>query len=276
MKIAVLLTCHNRKEKTLKCLFSLFTILLDCDVFLVDDASSDGTSAAIKENFPRVNIMKGGGDLFWSRGMHLVWSEAIKKEYDYYLWLNDDTELYPFFFEELIKCSELGNKHCIVSGLVEDADENIIYGGTDENRRKLQISGTIQKITNMNGNIVLIPKSVVDEIGILDPVYHHDLGDVDYGLRAIKAGIDVYSTRKAIGLGVSNNFCRVRKWDTTLEQRFKKLYSPLGSHPRINFYFRKKHFGIINAVVYWLYLHMINILPDKIVTVLWGDLYHDK
>jgi GT2 family glycosyltransferase len=128
----------------------------------------------------------------------------------------------------------------------------------------------------MNGNVVLVPKSVMDKIGILDPVFHHDLGDVDYGLRAIKAGIKVFSTRKAIALGYSNHFCRVRKWNTSLINRFKRLYSPLGSPPKTNFYFRKKHFGIINAYVYWIYLHMINILSDKMATIIWGDLYHDK
>ena len=43
-KIAAILTCHNRKEKTLACLHSLFSIISTIDVFLVDDGSTDGTS----------------------------------------------------------------------------------------------------------------------------------------------------------------------------------------------------------------------------------------
>ena len=44
--IATLITCHNRKDKTLACLDALFSnhlpdrVLLD--VFLVDDGSTDG------------------------------------------------------------------------------------------------------------------------------------------------------------------------------------------------------------------------------------------
>lgn len=33
------------------------------------------------------------------------WTEAEKKEYDYYLWLNDDTLLYPSALSELIECT---------------------------------------------------------------------------------------------------------------------------------------------------------------------------
>lgn len=41
----------------------------------------------------------------------------------------------------------------------------------------------------MNGNCVLVPVSVVERIGSLDPAFTHGLGDYDFGLRACKAGI---------------------------------------------------------------------------------------
>ena len=66
MKIAALLTCFNRKDKTITCLNSVLNIIPTCHVYLVDDASTDGTSEAIKQNFPQVNIIQGNGNLFWS------------------------------------------------------------------------------------------------------------------------------------------------------------------------------------------------------------------
>lgn len=276
-EIAVLLSCFNRKEKTLKCLSSLFGTNINYDVYLVDDASTDGTPESVKALFPQVYLIKGNGNLFWSRGMYTAWKEAIKGDYDYYLWLNDDIELYPFFWQELIECNQWGNKHCIVSGLVESFDKKqILYGGSNAQKNIIKENKLPQEITFMNGNIVLIPQSVVEIIGIIDPKYHHDLGDVDYGLTAKKNGIKVLSTRCAIAAGYSNNFCRIRKWNSTLAKRFKKLHSPLGSPPYINFYYRKKHFGIINASTYWLFLHIINILPDSLIEMIWGDIYKDK
>ncbi|MDR2010356.1 MAG: glycosyltransferase [Bacteroidales bacterium] len=279
--IAVLITCHNRKEKTLKCLTFLFNCILPdgykFDVFLVDDGSTDGTSDTVKEKFPQVNIIAGNGNLFWNRGMYTAWTYARKKEkYDYYLWLNDDIELYPFCMDELFECYSFGGKDCIISGFVEDSNHRIIYGGFDKQKKMLNVTGKLQPITYMNGNVVLVPYTVVEKIGILDGIFHHDLGDVDYGFRAVESKINVFTTRISIALGCVNNFCRVRKWNSNIIDRFKKLYSPLGSNPMINFYFRKKHFGISDACIYWVYIHIINVLPDTLINIFFGDLYHDK
>lgn len=274
MKIAALLTCFNRKDKTLACLESLFRIIPNCHVYLVDDASTDGTSEAIKQHFSQVHIIRGNGNLFWSRGMHIAWKEALHGNYDYYLWLNDDMTLYKNFFNELIECEEWGNKKCVISGLVENLNKTeIIYGGCNTQRQLLQESNQPQEITYMNGNIVLIPKNIVHDVGIIDPHFHHDLGDVDYGLMVIKHGYKVLSTRIAIGCSDSTAMCRVRLWNSNIVQRFRRLYSPLGSNPNISFYFRKKHYGIINASVYWIYLHIINIIPDNLIVKLFGNKY---
>lgn len=277
MRIAAILTCHNRKQKTLDCLKSLYEIVKDIDVFLTDDRSTDGTGEEVSNRFPNVKIIHGSGNLFWSRGMYTAWKEAIKKDYEYYLWLNDDVKLYSDFFTELFDCLHWGGNTCIVTGLIENEERRqVIYGGSDENKKLIQPSPIPQLVTYMNGNVVLVPKTVVDKIGIIDPVYHHDLGDVDYGLTAKENGIKVYATRKAVAMGYSNNFCRVRKWNTNLRGRFERLYSPLGANPQINFYYRHKHFGYFNALSYILFLYAINILPDTVIELLFKDKYKDE
>jgi GT2 family glycosyltransferase len=210
--------------------------------------------------------------------MYVAWTKALKGNYDYYLWLNDDIELCPLFLNELMECNQISNNHNIIVGLIKDITTgNIIYGGTDKNGKLIQESNLPQSIVNMNGNVVLIPKSVVNKIGIIDPVYWHDLGDVDYGLMAKKAGIPVLTTRKAIAYGYSNGkICRVRKWGTTINNRFKKLYSPLGSNPKISFYFFKKHKGLIQACSMYIYLHIINIMTDAMVEKIWGNKFVEQ
>ena len=68
--IGVVITCYNRKEKTLASLKKLINQedvdSLDINIYLVDDGSTDGTSEAVKKNFPQVNIIKGDGTLFWN------------------------------------------------------------------------------------------------------------------------------------------------------------------------------------------------------------------
>ena len=220
-KLAVLLTCFNRKKHTITCLTQLHLLKQDIAIYLVDDNSTDGTAEAVSNQFPNVIIIKGNGNLFWNRGMHLAWEKAAEKDYDYYLWLNDDVVLYKNCFEEIFSCSKLKEHKAIISGIIETEEKDaIIYGGTDENKSLIIPNRQLNPITNMNGNVVLVPRYVFNKIGNLDPVFHHDLGDVDYGLRAKENNIGVFSTRIAIASGERNDFCRVRQVNTSLKQRF--------------------------------------------------------
>jgi len=71
--IAVLLTCLNRKHKTFACLETLFSQVLpanvDISAYIVDDASTDGTSDAVRQTYPQVKIFSGDGNLFGNGGM---------------------------------------------------------------------------------------------------------------------------------------------------------------------------------------------------------------
>ena len=275
--IAAILTVYNRKAKTIACLTSLFAIAPTIDVFLTDDASVDRTAEEIAKCFPQVHIIQGDGNLFWTRGMNKAWQEALKGNYQYYLWLNDDVQLYPSAITELLECEIIGGGGCVICGIVEDQTKNrIIYGGRNRNGILITPSSHPQDVTYMNGNVVLVPQSVVNAIGIMDNHFHHDLGDVDYALTARENGLKVLSTRCAVAAGYPNGVCRVRKWNTSLVNRFRKLNSPLGSSLAINFYFRKKHFGLLSAVLFNMRLVLLNVLPDSVVKMIWGDKYMDK
>ena len=71
MKVAVLLTCHNRRTKTIECLQHLHNQIgvnnWTFDTYLVDDASTDGTKDAVKERFPDTIVIDGTGELFWNK-----------------------------------------------------------------------------------------------------------------------------------------------------------------------------------------------------------------
>lgn len=270
--IAVLITCFNRCDVTRKCLLQLFNLKSDIDVYCVDDNSTDGTSQMIQQEFPQVKLITGNGNLFWNRGMRLAWENALKsnKNYKYFFWLNDDLELYPNAFVELLDCLKKNDNYAIISGLVQSSqDGSAIYGGHDKNGI-IKANGKLNPIRNMNGNFVVVPRKVVERIGILDPVFHHDLGDVDYGMTALEASIPVLSSRVYIGKTdacLKSSHKRNRRYGVSLAKRFKVLYSPLGSNPNITFHFMKKHKGYLAAIAYYAYVHIINLIPDNIYTL---------
>jgi GT2 family glycosyltransferase len=266
--IAVLLTCHNRKEKTLQCLKSLYKqegLKIDfvMEVFLVDDASTDGTEEAIKKKFPQVTVVHGDGNLYWNRGMLLAWETASKtRTFDYYLWLNDDTFLNDTALQSLINHS-LTN--VIVCGTTQSAvTGKATYGGRLKNKGEIVIpNGSLQKCDYFNGNCVLIPRSVFEIVGKLDPVFHHAVGDFDYSLRAKKLGVALYVAPEFIGTCESHEF--VPKWQSSaigVSNRLKHLYTPSsGCYPPQFFVFDRRHNGLFLACVHYFSIHLRAIMP---------------
>ena len=104
--IAVLMTCFNRREQTLRCLDLLFAQTelprVRLEVFLVDDGSRDGTADAVRARFRSVHVIAGSGNLYWNGGMRVAFAEAMKRGFDLYLWLNDDTLLFPTALESML------------------------------------------------------------------------------------------------------------------------------------------------------------------------------
>jgi GT2 family glycosyltransferase len=269
-KIAVLITCHNRREKTINCLRSLFEADLDknykLDIFLVDDGSTDGTSELVKAHFPKVKIIKGSGSLYWNGGMRLAWEVASKaKEFDFYLWLNDDTILKPFAlnnmlldYEKILK--KTNNKSLIAGACHKQGTTDFSYGGLNKNGPIIP-NGEPQECKYINGNIVLIPKAIYDKIGNLSSNYTHAIGDYDYGLRAQNAGFGCYTTSSFIS-ECSNN--PIPAWEdpkTPLWKRFALLYSPHGLNIKEFIKFTIYHQGKFAVIPLYIKIYLKVLSP---------------
>jgi len=267
-KLAILLTCHNRREKTLICLRSLYNCYLPdnyiFDVFLVDDGSTDGTSEAVKETYPSVNVISGSGNLYWNRGMFLAWETAAKaSEYDFYLWLNDDTFLFNTAIQQLIRCSQqTKNKQIIVGATQSALDNAITYSGFLKQKKIVEPSGTLQHCDYFNGNIVLIPSKVYNLLGNLDNHFQHALGDFDYGLRAAKKNILSKVAPLCLGKCEAHLFDPSwRNQSVPLYKRFHHLYSPTGCNPFEIFIYDKRHNGLLLAIFHFFTIHYLTFFP---------------
>lgn len=250
-RIAVLLTCYNRRDKTLICLKSLYETILPkaftLNVYLVDDGSTDGTNEAVRFHFPAVKVINGNGNLYWNKGMRLAWETAAKDgDYDYYLWLNDDTLLDYDSITELLECyQEALRKENLASIIVgtcrnDSKSETFSYGGRTESGPVIP-NGKLQKSTFINGNIVLVPKDIYKVIGNLSDLYTHAIGDNDYGLRAIEAGFNCYISRKYIAVCPVNELASWCNPNIPVFIRFKLLYSPKGLNMNEYIVFLKIH-----------------------------------
>jgi len=259
-RIAVLISCFNRREQTLAALHQLFAqtrISLELlTVFLVDDGSTDGTSEAVAAEFPKVHILKGDGSLFWNGGMRKAFDAALREDFDYFLWLNDDSNLYPDAIERLLACArdyEARNVPAIVTGtMVSPVTGERTYGGRRMRPDGLRLEFDAVypdpvapvECSTMNGNFVLIPVIIAKTLKNLDPVFRHQIGDLDYGLRALRAGFRVVVAPGTHGVCSDNS--RKATWrdgSAPLNVRWKHIMSPKGAPPREWLRYIRRHFG---------------------------------
>lgn len=216
--IAVLMTCHNRREKTLTALASLrgqrgLPNGTTLSVHLVDAGSTDGTAQAVAERFPDVEVMTVGTDVFWGEGMRIA-SRNSRRDgapgWTHQLWLNDDVELTDDALAHLLATAEQVGGEAIVVGPMRSSDgARTTYSGS---RRTLprwhprshrfslvDPTGRPEPCDSCNGNVVLVPRTVRDRLGDIDPRFKHSMGDCDYGLRARRSGIPVYVAPRHTG-----------------------------------------------------------------------------
>ena len=262
--IAILITCFNRRNLTLACLEKLYLQHQPFDVYLTDDGSTDGTLAAVETRYPEVKILHGNGNLFWGGGTRLAFTEALKADYDYYIWLNDDALLKPDALSVLLSTHQQliqqDRPDSIVVGSMQDPiTDDTSYGGFIEYSwrplkfKLIEPTTTIQKCQTINGNLVLIPRSVAKIVGNLDPALPHMMGDFDYGLRAIKLGCSIYIAPGYLGTCPRNSL--ENTWMDTnlsLKQRLQKFKFKGSSFLRSDSWLYAKRHGGTLWLLHWL------------------------
>ena len=201
--IAVLMTCHNRREKTLECLRRIRDqrgVHAAIRTFLVDDGSSDGTGRAVVSEFPEVEVLQGDGSLYWCGGMRMAWEAATKSDPDFYLLLNDDTFLQPDALTELLGLAQGLESQSIVVGAICDPETGLVsYGGVRYASPLVPASGRPEYCDTFNANCALVPRKVFQVLGVFHKDFIHGLGDFDYGIQAIQKGFKVVQTPRYVG-----------------------------------------------------------------------------
>lgn len=264
--IAILLTVFNRKDVTLAGLQSLFDIIRDMPeynfaVFMTDDGSQDGTSEVVASYFPTVTIIEGDGNLFWCGGMNKAWEVATKiKEYDYYIWYNDDAIVFPTALSSLFEVISEKGVNNIVCGAFKDEVGNTSYSGLDVSGKRVSPNGSIQELYKMNGNLVLIPQNVFKKVGFIHNKIRHGCGDFEYGLRAQKMSFKVLLTKDYVGVTNRHDDPIPAFFNPkySIIQRFRILYSPKNS-PIDKWYASYPYDGIFKAMYTFLWYNVVTL-----------------
>jgi GT2 family glycosyltransferase len=221
MDLSIIIVNWKVKNLLEKCLWSIFEQTKDIkfEVFVVDNASADGSVEMVREKFPQVNLIASSENLGFARGNNL----AIQKAHGrYILLLNPDTEILENALSKMVhfmdthpECGIAGCKllnpdltlQPSVRAFPSFASQVLIllklhhlfphskaiyhYLKYDFDYEKTQ------EVDQVMGAFMIIRREVIKKIGLLDENFWIWFEEVDFCKRAKEAGFKVLYTPDA-------------------------------------------------------------------------------
>ncbi len=206
--MAIVVLAHNGLSDTLDCLDSLQHVDWDAlSVIVVDNGSSDGTPEAVRTRHPAVGVLEQGRNLGFAEGNNVGIRHALDAGADYVFLLNNDTTLAP---DVVAECVAVARRHpdtgavCPLICFAEpptlvwfagaDFDARRAHSGRMLGYRELDRGqfADVAETDRMAGAAVLLPRTTLERVGLLDGDLFFLYEDVDWSLRARRAGYRIY------------------------------------------------------------------------------------
>ena len=197
--VYIVIPVHNRKNFTRSCLCYLQKqSFRDFKTIVIDDGSADGTYDMIKNDFPEVILIKGSGNLWWTKSINIGIEKArfYYKKNDYILTLNDDIVIDCDYLFTMVDCA-VQNPNSLVGSLLMDLRTKKICHSIVKNTKDLIYEKRII-VNKLVGRGMLIPVRVFDLIGLFDEKLPHYGSDEDFSIRAKKSGYNLLISPKSI------------------------------------------------------------------------------
>jgi GT2 family glycosyltransferase len=215
-KVAIVIVNWNGYKDTSVCLSSLAKLRrknIDVETIVVDNGSVNDSAVVIARDFPGVTLLKLDVNRGFTGGNNVGITYAMKRGADFVWLLNNDTIVDPdalsildAFTQDDVGIAgskiyfapgheyhktrytgkERGRVFWYAGGLVDWANVYASHRGVDEVDQG-QYDRAIET-PFVTGCSMMIKRSVIDSVGLLDDAYYLYLEDLDYCLRAKRAG----------------------------------------------------------------------------------------
>jgi GT2 family glycosyltransferase len=205
---SIVIPVHGRAHLTRACLDSvLATVWDDCEVIVVDDASSDATPELLAGYGESIRTLRMDANVGYARACN---AGAAAAEGEALLFLNNDTEPHPGWLEALGAHAErhpaaaaVGAKLLYPNGSVQHAGVVIgqdgyphnLYAGLPAGHHAVNRSRRLQAVT---GACMLVDRAAFERVGGFDPGFVNSLEDVDLCLRLGEVGGEVHYCHEAV------------------------------------------------------------------------------
>ncbi|WP_372009574.1 glycosyltransferase family 2 protein [Paenibacillus chitinolyticus] len=217
MDLSIIIVSFNTRQITLNCLQSIYSSIVGYtfEVFLVDNSSTDGTTTAVMNTFPKVRIIKNKTNVGFSRANNQGIKEADGR---YILLLNSDTILkrdtLQIMLDFMQASPEVGASGCKVvlpNGTLDKACKRGFPTPSASFYYAFGIARLFPDIPRFNGYqlshlnpdeeypvdclvgaFMLVRRETIDEVGLLDEEFFMYGEDVDWCYRIKQAGWQIY------------------------------------------------------------------------------------
>lgn len=217
-KVYIVIPVHNRIEKTLQCLRSIYCQnYKDIHVVVVDDGSSDFTQDNLHASYPQATVLPGSGTLFWTGAVKLGIEYVLNicNKEDWILLVNNDVQVKNDTIGKLVLFSNSLDRRVIVNAVsVDSSDQDtIIKSGTKIlswalNRTKHVYHGASLKsllsydaveVDLLTGRCLLHPVKIFKTIGNYNSrLLPHYGGDDEFSARAKSFGYKLFVLPTAV------------------------------------------------------------------------------
>jgi GT2 family glycosyltransferase len=212
-RVCIIVLTWNNYDLTRDCLESLRKIDYEnYEVVLVDNGSADGSAERLASEFPEARLIKNEKNLGFPGGNNVAIRDAMQRNPDYFLLLNNDTLVATDFLSKLVAVAESDERIGIVNPKIlyfEPADRIWFGGGYYKpwwstgkvrgvNRRDVGKYNETSEISFVTGCAFLIKTRVVRQIGLLDERFFLGFEDLDWSVRALRAGFRAFYVGSAV------------------------------------------------------------------------------
>ncbi len=211
--IAVIIPVWNGMQDLPACLAALAQRLaaaqdMACDIFVVDNASTDGSAEFVATHYPQVRLLRNAANLGFvcacNLGLHAAGDRAV------YVLLNQDTEVRPDWLARLVAPLQHDAAIGIAGGKALFPDGTIQHAGGELDRQAITRHfgygqpdrgqfAFLREVDFVTGAALAITRDAYAAIGDLDegfaPAYYED---VDWCWRARQAGFRVVYVPDAV------------------------------------------------------------------------------
>lgn len=205
--ISIIVVNWNTRELLRKCLDSVETTIrsLSYEIIVVDNASTDGSAAMLRENFPQVCVIEN----LENRGFGMANNQALRiMTGRYALLLNSDAILTENAVSELFACMENNPGAAMACGQLLNADgsrQNSIasfpslltlmtnmslleYLFPRRFPSKRYSHSGIVEVDSGIGACLIVRREAMDSVGLFDERYHFFFEETDWAYRMRRAG----------------------------------------------------------------------------------------